>query len=286
MICLRGEGLKVTVAPEYGARIANLIDRSSGRDWLVQGPFSSNVGENAAYLAAEAAGWDECFPNVERFEAPPPWARELRDHGEVWGRPWTVIKCDSAAIVTRIDHPNFSLVRSLRCEGRQAKAGYVLQNKLAESLPFLWAAHILLAVEPGDVIAFETRKPLEVGYVHPAPEPNPQSVDWPGRPEWLYFDLSRVQPRSADFAAKLYAAEMASRTALVTGSNGSLRISWSAPWNSLGIWLNYGGWPSLAEAHHIALEPTTRPSGIFNADTSAVLAPLQRIEWQVTLDLT
>ena len=271
------------MAPGYGARVVSLLDARSGRDWLAQGGFSNNVGDDAIYLDQEAVGWDECFPTVGRFDAPAPWNRRLRDHGELWGRPCKVTHRSADHVTTCFDHPLFAFTRTLRCSGREVSADYLLRNRSAEPLPFLWAAHILLAALPGERMSLGSHSPGETDYLVTSPKLQQKALNWLGPNPTLGFDLDTVQPIETGFAAKLYVAEMASCTARVGSRNGGLRISWSPPWTSLGIWLNYGGWPAAGVAHHIAFEPTTHPSAIFDRDT--VLAQNDDLEWRVVLEV-
>src|SRR5664279_4148592 len=86
---IENDKLRVGIAPAYGARVVSLLDKTSGREWITQGVRSGNTGEDAVYLGAEAVGWDECFPTVGPWDASAtPWRRRLRDHGDLWGRPW------------------------------------------------------------------------------------------------------------------------------------------------------------------------------------------------------
>ena len=90
-ISIENDALRVDVLPGYGARVSSLVDKASGRDWIFPGGQSSNTGEAAVYSRDEAVGWDECFPTVGAFEAgATPWKRRLRDHGDLWGRPWRI----------------------------------------------------------------------------------------------------------------------------------------------------------------------------------------------------
>lgn len=284
-IWLEGDAIRVAVAPEYGARVVSLVDARTGRDWLATGGFSENVGAEAEYLAEEAVGWDECFPNIDRFDAPTPWSRRLRDHGELWGRPWTVTDRAASHLTTHFEHPLFVFTRTLRCTGRTLVADYLLRNRAAETLPFLWAAHVLIAARPGERMSIGEHTAVEAGFLSPSQEPKPRVLDWSGPNPTIGFDLDTVQPIETGFAAKLYVADIASRSVRVGGQTAGLRIGWSLPWTSLGIWLNYGGWPVVGTSHHIALEPTTRPSGICDPGDAAVLAHGSEIEWRITLEI-
>ena len=88
-VVIENEAMRIVLQPEYGARVVSLLDKASGRDWIFAGPQSRNTGEAAVYGGDEAVGWDECFPTISPWDASATgWKRRLRDHGDVWGRPW------------------------------------------------------------------------------------------------------------------------------------------------------------------------------------------------------
>lgn len=94
MITVRGGGLTVTVAPEGGARITQLTDRT-GRRWLVEtGRPHAYPGTDPArvdFAAGARGGWDECVPSVAACRHPDT-GEVVADHGDLWWRPWRVVR--------------------------------------------------------------------------------------------------------------------------------------------------------------------------------------------------
>ena len=285
---LENEALVVVVAPHYGARITSLVDKATGRDWIAPGGESAATGEAAVYLAEEAVGWDECFPTVAPWDATGTgWARMLRDHGDLWGRPWRIDAQAATALTTSYATDNFAFSRTLELQGNMLRADYSVRNRGSRPLPYMWALHGLLAVTPEDRIELPGVSGVTATYLsHRGGTLIAPQLSWPGPDEVLGLSLDRVYPADEHFAGKLYASGIA--TASVGSARGRLDLAWTgAGLNQVGLWLNYGGWPGPGATHHIAIEPTTAPVdhlglGIENG-TARTLAPGATHGWSVTL---
>jgi galactose mutarotase-like enzyme len=285
---IENEQLLVAIAPEYGARVVSLIDKGTGREWMAQGGFSHNTGEDAAYLGAEAVGWDECFPTVAPWDASgTAWGRHLRDHGDIWGRPTEVLERGPDEVLTRTAHRQFSFERRLRLDGSRLVVGYRLDNLDNAALPYLWALHALLAVTENDRIQIGAVQSASATYFsrhgqsHSVP-----SLQWPGpNANWPEL-LDHVQPVDLQSAVKLYASGLPGGSATVGHGQEWLRIDWDSGISDLGIWLNFGGWPSPGRIHQIALEPTSAPADhlgqALQRANPATLTPGGSHSWTVT----
>lgn len=277
MIALESDRMRVEMDPAFGARLTALWDKRSGREWLATGPREGGDG----YGAAQARGWDECFPTV----APcghPAWG-SLRDHGLLWGRPWRV-QAHGATARTTLEDERFAFSRTLDLRGGTLHALYELESRSDAPLPWIWSQHCLLAARPGERIEVEGAW----GWTNGTHE-----ASWPlgedGR------DLSRVEKPEAGWARKLYARVAGRARLAATGEEGGLAFEWdeaSAP--ALGLWLCWGGWPTDpalgAPVHQLALEPATAPAhDLAAAETlgaARVLAPGARASWRVAVTLT
>lgn len=258
---IENDQLRVVVAPAYGARVTSLLDKSTGREWMAPGGFSPNTGEDAVYLAAEAVGWDECFPTVAPWDARhTAWGRTLRDHGEIWGRTCDLLSNSATAVSTRYADRQFSFERSLRLNGPRLIADYSLANVDNVPLQYLWALHALLAVTEGDRIEIGTVDIAAATYLsRDGNSFSTPSLNWPG-PNLVWPEmLNQVQPASSKRAVKLYASGVRGGRAAIGQGTQWLRIDWDESIDDLGIWLNFGGWPVPGKMHHVALEPTSAP---------------------------
>ncbi len=289
-IRIENDALSVVVAPHYGARVTNLIDKATRRDWMAPGGESRQTGEDAVYLAGEAVGWDECFPTVSPWDASgTTWGRPLRDHGDLWGRPFVVDSQSATAVTTGHTTDEFRFERELEVSGRTLTARYAVTNTGAKPLPYLWALHGLLAVTPEDKIDMAGVDEVAASYLSiggktlVAPR-----VAWPGPDRSVGLPLDLVRPASEQFAGKLYASDLPTPLVSVVNARGSLDIGWrNDEIGHVGLWLNYGGWPQPGRVHHIAIEPTTAPvdhlgQAIERGDV-ATLAPGETHRWTITL---
>ncbi|MGL4239097.1 hypothetical protein [Tabrizicola sp.] len=243
MITLENAHLALTVEPVFGARVTSLTDMATGRQWLVPG----DPADGEAYLGEQARGWDECFPTVGVCTHAA-WGGPMRDHGELWGRPWTVTRGADACTAVYVD-PRFIFTRSLQLEGTSVIARYQVTNSSPDPLPYLWSQHALLATTPSDRIAVHGVADIWADG-HP--------VDWPHHP---IRDLSSIGATDEGFALKLYGQAQHAASAAILGPEGGIRFDWSgAEIPAFGLWLDYGGWPADAPVHQLALEPTTAPA--------------------------
>ncbi len=113
-----------------------------------RGGQSASTGEDAKYMSEEAVGWDECFPTVGPWDASATaWRRRLRDHGDLWGRPWRVEMAGVDMLALSFASTQFHFARSLHLDGGTLIARYSVTNLDREPLPYA-----LLAVEPDDTI--------------------------------------------------------------------------------------------------------------------------------------
>ncbi|MEP3276697.1 MAG: hypothetical protein ABJN26_27335 [Stappiaceae bacterium] len=253
---LANDRIALEILPEFGARVTKLIDRRSGRNWLVEGSPVGSPAEDAVFGGAEARGWDECFPTVAPC-SDEIYKRMLRDHGDLWGRPWRC-RADKDAIYSSFDGDVFRFNREVRLVGNDIELAYKVVNIGSEPMPYLWSQHCLLATGPDDRIALEGIGRMTVTGGSLADKPlKASSFHWP----FLSVDvpdLGIISDKTAAFCLKSYAPVTNRATATVTGKEGAISFSWDAEEMSfLGLWLDYGAWPESDPVHQIAIEPTT-----------------------------
>ena len=292
ILSLQNEAVRIEVDPSFGARVLSLVDRRSGRDWMAKGPQSAQVGEDAVYLADEAVGWDECFPTVSPWDASgTAFARPLRDHGDLWGRPWTIDAHSPASLTLSRADSSFRFTRRLSLAESTLTADYTVENVATVPMPFMWALHGLLAVTPDDRIEMAGVDAVQCTYLSLGGKAiSAHRLHWPGPDEALDLPLDAVQPVSTHLAAKLYASNIPTAKVSVGGRNGWLDIGWNkAEIAHLGIWFNYGGWPETGDVHHIALEPTTAPADhlgqALEQGNDVTLAPGAAKRWSIAMTL-
>ena len=249
--------LTLDYAPEFGARVTALVDRRTGRDWLVGGAMRGEVSDRAVYLGEEARGWDECFPTVAPCTHPA-WGG-MRDHGALWGRPWQ----DDGRGAAWFETEGYRFARTLVPEGAAVHCRYELANTGAAPMLWMWSQHCLLDARPGERLVLEG-----VGAFDAA-------------------DVPRAVARDGT-VLKTYAPVHGQVSVGLTGPEGGIRFEWDAEETGfLGLWLDFGGWPETDPVHQLALEPTTAPADHLAAagDAAALLRPGETQGWTVTLRL-
>lgn len=238
--------LEATVLPAYGGKIAGLVDRLTGRDWLWRNPFLpiSKPRPGASYvLEHDCGGYDECFPAVSAGPYPvEPWRdREIPDHGELWAVPWEVEPVEDGIRMrarTRRFPPRFE--RMIRLQDGCLRLDYRVENPTPHAFPFIWSAHPLFALEAGMRIELPEGHPLEV-YGSDRLGDRHAPVTWPFSGG---IDLSR--PARVGFCAKLAGPAPERGWIGLTHEARRLKLSYDpALVPDLGLWLNDGGWTPL-----------------------------------------
>jgi galactose mutarotase-like enzyme len=281
--------VRVVTSPDRGARIASLIDRRTGRDWLAQGEAPLIEDPDAEYGLGEAAGWDECFPTVSPCLVNlGPWAGTLRDHGELWGRRWSVDEASERRLLTTYRANAFRFTRALALEDATLDVSYRIENLTTQTMSFLWAMHPLFALRPGeriDLPGVDALLPTHLSTAKGADGLAP--LAWPKGDERIPFPIDRVQDAAACFAGKFFAAGNLQQARL-GGPTGWLEMRWRGV-SSVGIWITYGAWPSPNDVVHVAIEPTTSPddrlSDAIERGRAPILAPRGSATWSISLSL-
>jgi galactose mutarotase-like enzyme len=284
-VVLANDALRVVIVPELGGKIVSLQTRVSGREWLWNNPHlplrvppagSTNFG------LFDSGGWDEIFPTVNPCRVPDSaWGnRTLTDHGELWYWPWhvsaaKVVRNELALLTLAVDESElpFRFERTLAIPNGDGPltAHYELTNLSEAPMPYIWAAHPLLAIEPGDSIRISngsrTTVTNSVGIEFAS---DTKAFAWPNAPlaSGEILDLSRMPSRDACFAVKVF-VEIASprEIAIVDRKRGEfIRFSLGKiPY--IGLWLNYCAWSGAGTEpyYNAGIEPTTAPRDDLNA---------------------
>jgi galactose mutarotase-like enzyme len=276
-LALKADTFTLEVLPALGGKIASM--RKNGIELLQQplAPYALRT-LTTPFEESDASGFDECLPTVSACEIDSPSGRiAIPDHGEFWRLPCEVesqtqrevrLTSNGSVLPLRFE-------RRLRLEPDSPGAGadtlridYRVENLGQTDVHYAWAAHPLLAVDPGDRILLPpsvTRVTVEgsaqnrlgpKGAVHPWPIARMAS----GK----RAELDRAGNVSDNIGDKIYAAAPPEGWCAIERWNTGLRIQVEfdpalSPF--LGLWLCYGGWP---EGHSkrqccVALEPSTAP---------------------------
>ena len=287
--------VSLEVHPEFGARVAKLADLETGRHWLTEGDGEGDPSDEAEYLGEQARGWDECFPTISTCEVDH-WGR-LRDHGLLWGRPWEAKQTDQSIDARYVDE-RFTFHRRLSLDSKTVVAEYVVRNTSDNAFSYVWSQHCLLDIRAGEVIRVPDKAfGYRISQVSLMGEDILGSeLEWPVHGS-TGIDLSKAMSKSERFHAKIHGlAEIAREPnddqleASIGGPQGGIRFIWdrgSVP--GLGLWLNYGAWPSEAPGQQIAIEPTTSNTDCLDEamklGCACTLKPGEFNKWTVRIEL-
>jgi len=302
---LANDAMRLEVVPALGGKIASLQCVRTGREWLWRNPHLPlrRPEPGGDYVGAfDSGGWDELLPTVAPCTAAAtPWGdRTLTDHGELWCRPW-VAERDGAALRMTLDDPALPMVfeRTLRLASGDGALtlDYALTNRGDEALPYIWAAHPLIAIEPGMRIELpadaRARCTAAVGLDALVLD---RGFDWPNAPltndDSLRLDV--VPERAeAGYAVKLFTESRANPWVAVhdPANDARLRLTvQSDRRHHIGLWLNYGGWSGGGSPPYfnVGVEPTTTPGERLDDSITAGGAAMVRAgatrHWSVQVD--
>ena len=294
------DAARVGIEPGSGGKVVSLFHRPSAHEWLApRGEPATNRPPGPAYDAAAAYGWDECFPTVSpgRYPFEGRWAGvPLADHGELWSRPWQVVRAEPALVEVEARGTclPYRFTRRIDVAGETITASYTVRNEGDEGFWALWAMHPLFAVVAGARILLPgVREALVV------PSPSASRVGRAGHVSWpttvaadgAVVDLATF-PDQPGFALKLV-ARTTGRAALAADPEAGAWVGVEASAElapNLGVWINDRGWPDgPLQLRHAGLEPTSGNGddlrGAVEAGSGLRIEPGQELRWWVRLQL-
>lgn len=154
IVRMENEYLQVDVAPGVGGRVVNILEKSSGHQflWRNERLKLEKLEPGAEYDPNFYGGIDELIPNdipetLNGLECP--------DHGELWTLALDY-RIEGETLVLSGTLPVFGLryVRrlTLRPGSTYIDIDYHIENSTGERREFLWKLHAALNIEPGDRI--------------------------------------------------------------------------------------------------------------------------------------
>jgi len=159
-VTVENEALRLTVLPDKGADIYELVDLASGVDPLFKGPWGllppgsapREGSGDVEFLWNYEGAWQELFPNVN--EAASYGGRQIPFHGEVATLPWDVQAEGPEALrcSVRCRETPFRLERLIRLQEDQFLLDETVTNESDDPAHFVWGHHCVLGppfLEPG-----------------------------------------------------------------------------------------------------------------------------------------
>jgi hypothetical protein len=266
-LILENAALRVTVLPELGGHVLELVDKALDRNLLWSNP---RTAPRRAPYAADfddwwSGGWDEIFPTGDRALL---HGELLPYMGETWSVPWDARTGadDGAAWVEAAGHATIAparLERVLRIQGDEPflRARYRITNLDVRPLPFLWGIHPCFAVTTAHRIDHPATDML-VG-VSSGPEMGGvgETYRWPLQPvpgrAGETRDAHMVMPRGAAVFGGHWATDLSDGWLALTDTAARRGVAIVFPrevFPHAWLWQVYGGWRGH---HHLCLEPWT-----------------------------
>ena len=297
---LSDAAMRLTVLPQWGGKVAEMLDLRRSREWLYKSPalpYRLPVYDASYVRDFDVGGFDECFPTIGACLYPAaPWrGTPLPDHGEVWSLPWAA-RIDGQALHLTAHGVRlpYRFEKSIRLLGNgRARFDYRAANLTPFPMPFLWSSHPLFAARPG------MRLTLPVTRVRAQSAPafaahHGEVIPWPLAGD---LDLSLIPQPAAGLAVKLFTPVLdAGWAELSDPSDGAaFRFDFNpALVTHLGLWLNYGGWagaPGAEPYFNLAIEPCIgAPDALDTAFEHwreyAVLPPNGSLDWWLEMTLS
>lgn len=277
-LIIRGAGVQASLRPDLGAKVTELLFGDKKRDWLWHNDrLPHRRGRPGASYERDfdSGGWDELFPTVlatRPGDVGGAWeGLGLTDHGEVWCRPWTVVDQGLSHCRTECAHagPAFRLARHLTASVSTLRAEYELSNDGPRTMPYVWAAHPIFALEPGMALDVDPEAPIVVETINGVRPSNGHTPKRWGDLATLHTELTGALPFTAaalrsGLFAKVFVRNGGDRgVGLLDGRTGeAVRIvadpesaPYTAIWINLGAWAGDGGEPLT----NVGIEPTSAP---------------------------
>lgn len=240
------EHLEVTILPEIGAKLYDLIWRATGQNFLWHNPRIAiqRYPIEANFDNYWCGGWDDAFPTCEscvhKGEVYP-------NLGELRSICWEVESASRSEIRLAASGP-ISPVRAekrVRLAADSLEMSFSLRHIGYVPLEFIWGTHPALAINPDCILHIPAKKGLVAQSSDPLLGEPGHSYRWP-RLESSdgSVDMSRMLP-PGKFSAGHYATELTAGWYAIEYPAVGSGILFEFPLSLcpyLWLWLSYGGW--------------------------------------------
>jgi hypothetical protein len=276
-IALEGDRLRLTLFPDAGAKILDLVHTVSGFDLLWKNP---RVPLGATYPGpffddVWSGGWDELFPTDPPCEL---GGNHYHDHGDLWhGRwEWEVERDDGHEATVYLRRFAVALPClmekwiTVRRDSLEIAFRHRLTNLGTRPEPYTWSLHVAHPIAPASRVLLPATRLGVADPEHSRFGAGCDEVSWPMH---AGEDLQRVLGPERGLTEWLYARDLEEGSCAVVHGNGvGLRLAFDpSVFRTVWTWGVYGGW----RGHYVLLtEPSTSPPGGLAASVAAGTAAL------------
>ncbi len=294
---LESDELRLALVPAFGAKLASLIHKATGREVFFQLPGEKFIkGSYGGYYPdAEVSGFDDMFPTItECYCDVEPWAGiKMSDHGELWSLP---SKCEATGseVRTTIQSPRFpySFTRTVSFDrANTILLRYEVQNHSPFDFPAMWAAHPLLNITAGSrIILPESARNIMNTVPGPALGAYGNRFGFPRAiaSDGKTYDLSEIGPVERRLYYKyFFLDDLKEGFAILHDPKSRETVGFSWPVAQvpyLGMWVDEGG---MADNYHMAFEPCIAPFDRWDIarlwGKMPVVPPMGKLHWELRL---
>lgn len=154
-VAVESDALRATFLPDDGAKMASLMDLSTGRELLLtrDAPSYRVLTEEGSYVDSECSAFDDMFPTIDPY-TPDKGAYKgvtYPDHGECCRLPHESRIEDGALILSarsRLFPISYEKRVTAAADG-SIDIDYAITNEGDSPFDFIWAGHIMLKGEDG-----------------------------------------------------------------------------------------------------------------------------------------
>ncbi len=301
-LVLENNHLRITIAPRLGGKIAS-IQLLPEHEELLQKPLRPYAPRRRymPFDASDASGWDECLPSVAACEVETPSGKaRVPDHGDFWQVEWQIVSQNENGVTLSAD--GFSLplrfTKAITLTENQLKIAYKVENPANFPVEYIWSAHPLFAVDPGDriILPHSVKEVVVEGSAGNRLGPKGAKHAWPQTTlgHGAVCDLSIAGTPEDGIGDKLFTATPPGGWCAIERPKLGRRIQLQFHPHStmyLGLWICYGAWPEdhANRQYCVALEPCTATGDSLaeaqRAGRTNRLAPGEKCEWVVVLQV-
>lgn len=292
---LENEFLSLVFLPDYACKMASLVKKNSGREFLFQSKQTRLTPPpyGAAFSAYDSSGFDEVLPSIDAAPYPcgPFQGTPVPDHGEVWALPWQHrLHPDQNGLTAWVKSPKlpYQFTRGLTLCGAEIRLHYTLENLSDAPFPFIWTPHCLLNCSTQTRLVLPDNLTEIITVEHSTKTLGP----WGTRHSYPHttcvsgqtLDLAQTRPVTDQSCEKFYFTQKNTQgwCAITHQDNGdTLTYRYDAdkvPY--LAVWKTQGGYRG---DYNLALEPCTGEwDDIYVAHKirrAAVCPPKGKYEW-------
>jgi galactose mutarotase-like enzyme len=283
---LRNDRLEITVLPEVGAKVLDLIDLSSGQNFLWH---NTRIPPQAYPVEANfdnywCGGWDDGFPTCETCTHK---GEVYPNLGELRSVSWRVETCSSSYVHLSANGPisPIEAEKEIRLVEGTVEIRFSVRHLGYEALEFIWGTHPAYAVTPDCVLHIPASKGLVGQANHPMLGQPGQAYIWPDlETSEGSLNMSRALA-PGKLAAGHYATALTAGWYAVEYPGRQSGLLFEFPLETcpyLWLWLSYGGWRGY---YVVVVEPwTSCPVTLTDAiaqNTHRVLSPGQSFSCSV-----